>query len=98
MDLILDKIENKGDKELLQEWYVKDVNADPPEYVLQEITKDLGHEKNEEDISTARKKWQDAEPQLKGYLRECVKQCLEDDNITKHDAEKYFWSGNLLAI
>ena len=86
---------------LLQEWYVKDTNAKPSEYVLQEITKDLNLKADDVDnessdldkIAEARKTWQDVDEKLKECLRKCVTLCLEDGSIGQEQAEKYFWSG-----
>lgn len=94
MNLILAKVENKTEEQLLQEWYMKDTNAKPAEYVLQEITKNLKRTKtSEEEISQARQKWQEAEGQLKDCVRKCVKLCQKDGSIGTEEAEKYFWSG-----
>ena len=100
MDLILAKVVSGPDQDLLQEWYIKDTNAKPPEYVLQEIYKNMGlksrdSENYEEEISKAREKWKNVEDQLKECLRKCVRQCVADGSIGKEHAERYFWSGKV---
>ena len=98
MQLILSKVDPGPNLVQLKEWYLKDSNAKPAEYVLQDITKNLPpksqREKfSEEDLSDARGKWRKIDSMLKSTLRKSVTQCLADGSISKEKSEKYFWSG-----
>ena len=92
MTLILSHLDEGPDKDLVENWYHKDTNAIPAEYVLQEITK-LVDDNNTVDIAQARAKWADIEVNLKECIRRSVKQCQHDGKIDDLQAAKYFWSG-----
>ena len=98
MELICLKLEPGPNLDQLKEWYLKDSNAKPPEYVLQDITKNLpptsDREKiNKDDLSDAREKWREIDSMLKDTLRKSIIQCLSDGRMSQEQSEKYFWSG-----
>ena len=97
MNHILAYSKHVENNELLQEWYIRDDNSVPPEYILQEVTKNLNADNHSEgDIIKAREKWRTMECLVKDCLRKCVSLCREDGTMTKEVSERYFWSGKCL--
>ncbi|XP_062308645.1 NACHT domain- and WD repeat-containing protein 1 [Osmerus eperlanus] len=97
-EMLLSKVsrDQEGLK-LLNQWFFKDNNALPPEYVLQPITNNLTHYKDlrpeskqqrEKDISS----WRHIESQLLQLLRTAAIQAEKDGDIMTEQKHQFFRS------
>ena len=78
-DTLSSVVEDKGDKDLIQSWFVRDENAVPPEYVLQPISSqfpDFIGAVTKESKQQALKDWWDVFLRLQGILRRAAVKSL----------------------
>lgn len=98
-EMLLSKVsrDQEGPK-LLNQWFLKDNNALPPEYVLQPITNNLTHYKDlrpeskqqrDKDISS----WRHIESRLLQFLRTAAIRAEKDGDIMTEQKHQFFRSG-----
>lgn len=102
-DTLSSVVEDKGDKDLIQSWFVRDENAVPPEYVLQPISSqfpDFIGAVTKESKQQALKDWWDVFLRLQGILRRAAVKSLPIEaghHYQKSDSEEEIHQGILRA-
>ncbi|XP_077997560.1 NACHT domain- and WD repeat-containing protein 1-like [Glandiceps talaboti] len=85
------------DVQLLDDWYVKDTNAVPAEYILQPITNKLPHFNNDDpnycDLRNEHQsKWWDTHSVLRNLLRSAADLAVEKEMYSKDEIEPLYLS------
>ncbi|XP_053558868.1 NACHT domain- and WD repeat-containing protein 1 [Bombina bombina] len=97
-NILYEKVKrDESDAELLRNWYWKDLNSEPPSYIMQPITVHLPYyadpnpahaELKERDF----KEWRQIEKRLAQALRAAAEEAYIEGKITQEQKHKYFKS------